>query len=53
MLGKLGTTHEGRHRHTALIRDGWRDSEVFSILEAEWRPNSAAECGGFPEPGEQ
>ncbi|QIP82780.1 GNAT family N-acetyltransferase [Streptomyces sp. Tu 2975] len=37
ILGKLGMTWEGRHRHTALIRDGWRDSEVFSILEDEWR----------------
>ncbi|MEE1736224.1 GNAT family protein [Streptomyces sp. BE147] len=36
VLGKLGMTHEGRHRHTALIRDGWRDSEVFSILDQEW-----------------
>ncbi|MFD8197537.1 GNAT family N-acetyltransferase [Streptomyces wuyuanensis] len=37
VLGKLGMTWEGRHRHTALIRDGWRDSDVFSILEDEWR----------------
>lgn len=36
VLGKLGMTYEGRHRHTALIRDGWRDSEIFSILEGEW-----------------
>lgn len=38
VLGKLGMTYEGRHRHTALIRDGWRDSEMFSILEGEWCP---------------
>ncbi|MEU7428216.1 GNAT family protein [Streptomyces sp. NPDC040750] len=37
VLGKLGMTWEGRHRHTTLIRDGWRDSEMFSILEDEWR----------------
>ncbi|MEV0309997.1 GNAT family N-acetyltransferase [Nonomuraea fuscirosea] len=37
VLRKLGMTWEGRHRHTALIRDGWRDSELFSILEDEWR----------------
>ncbi|MGN9760127.1 GNAT family N-acetyltransferase [Streptomyces sp. SD31] len=37
ILSKLGMTWEGRHRDTALIRDGWRDSEVFSILEDEWR----------------
>ncbi|MEU1507398.1 GNAT family protein [Kitasatospora sp. NPDC005748] len=39
LLAGLGMTYEGRHRHTALIRDGWRDSEMFGILEAEWRPN--------------
>ncbi|MFC8201609.1 GNAT family N-acetyltransferase [Streptomyces sp. NPDC057298] len=37
VLSKLGMTWEGRHRHTALIRDGWRDSDTFSILEDEWR----------------
>ncbi|MFC7713361.1 GNAT family N-acetyltransferase [Nonomuraea recticatena] len=37
VLSKLGMTWEGRHRHTTLIRDGWRDSELFSILEEEWR----------------
>lgn len=26
VLGRLGMTWEGRHRHTALIWDGWRDS---------------------------
>ncbi|GAA0353528.1 GNAT family N-acetyltransferase [Actinoallomurus spadix] len=37
VLSRLGMTREGRHRHTALIRDGWRDSEMFAILEDEWR----------------
>ena len=37
VLGKLGMTREGRLRHTSLIRDGWRDSDVFSILDDEWR----------------
>ncbi|AXG82609.1 N-acetyltransferase [Streptomyces paludis] len=36
VLGKLGMVFEGRHRHTVLIRDGWRDSDVFSILDQEW-----------------
>ncbi len=36
VLRKLGMTLEGRLRHVALIRDGWRDSELFSILEYEW-----------------
>ncbi|GKQ40628.1 GNAT family N-acetyltransferase [Streptomyces sp. A012304] len=38
VLTKIGMTQEGRLRHTHLIRDGWRDSLVFSILEDEWRP---------------
>ncbi|MGW3722911.1 GNAT family N-acetyltransferase [Streptomyces sp. NPDC005133] len=37
VLAKIGMTYEGRLRHTALIRDGWRDSMIFSILEGEWR----------------
>ncbi|WP_441246736.1 GNAT family N-acetyltransferase [Kitasatospora sp. McL0602] len=37
VLAKLGMTYEGRQRHSMLIRDGWRDSDVFSILEEEWR----------------
>ncbi|MFF4050393.1 GNAT family N-acetyltransferase [Streptomyces chartreusis] len=37
VLTKLGMTYEGRLRHTAWIRDGWRDSLTFSILEEEWR----------------
>ncbi|MDT0321141.1 GNAT family N-acetyltransferase [Streptomyces millisiae] len=36
VLSKLGMTREGRLRHTALIRDGWRDSDMFSVLEDEW-----------------
>ena len=41
VLRKLGMTYEGRLRHTMLIRDGWRDSEMFSILEEEWRARPA------------
>lgn len=37
VLQKVGMTREGRLRHTALIRDGWRDSDVYGILEHEWR----------------
>lgn len=37
VLRKIGMTYEGRLRHTMLIRDGWRDSEMYSILEDEWR----------------
>ncbi|MGW6799178.1 GNAT family N-acetyltransferase [Streptomyces sp. NPDC055039] len=44
VLGKLGMTWEGRHRHTALIRDGWRDSDMFGILEDEWRDKKRPGC---------
>ena len=40
VLKKLGMTYEGRMRHTMRIRDGWRDSEHYSILEDEWRARS-------------
>jgi len=36
VLTKIGMTHEGRLRETALIRDGWRDSDLFAILVHEW-----------------
>lgn len=47
VLAKLGMTYEGRMRHTILLRDGWRDSDLFSILEHEWPGESAA----WPETG--
>jgi RimJ/RimL family protein N-acetyltransferase len=48
VLAKLGMRLEGRLRHTALIRDGWRDSLVHSVLEDEWR--SAVQ--GIPAAGQ-
>lgn len=39
ILEKLGMTHEGRAREVQLISDGWRDSELFSILAHEWEPS--------------
>jgi RimJ/RimL family protein N-acetyltransferase len=42
VLNKLGMTYEGHLRHTARIRDGWRDSLVFSVLEEEWGARDAA-----------
>lgn len=47
VLTKLGMTYEGRLRHTAWIRDGWRDSLVFSVLDEEWSPENAEECRGW------
>jgi ribosomal-protein-alanine N-acetyltransferase len=36
ILRRIGMTHEGTLRHTMELRDGWRDSHVFSVLEDEW-----------------
>lgn len=36
VLRHVGMTYEGTLRHVLLIRDGWRDSQVFSILRSEW-----------------
>jgi ribosomal-protein-alanine N-acetyltransferase len=36
VLAKLGMQHEGRMRETILIRDGWRDSDLYAILRHEW-----------------
>ncbi|SDY31890.1 GNAT family N-acetyltransferase [Salimicrobium album] len=39
VLEKVGMTEEGRIREDLLIKDGWRDSLIFSILEQEWNKN--------------
>jgi len=36
VLEKVGMVHECRLRDAMLIRDGWRDSDVYSVLEQEW-----------------
>lgn len=36
VLEKVGMLYEGRMRETLVIRDGWRDSALYSILEQEW-----------------
>jgi RimJ/RimL family protein N-acetyltransferase len=36
VLQKLGMTQEGHLRETMLLRDGWRDSLLFSLLDREW-----------------
>lgn len=41
VLGRLGMQYEGRMRETTLIRDGWRDSDLYSILVHEWQSSSA------------
>ena len=36
VLEKIGMTYEGRIRQDLLLKDGWRDSLLFSILKHEW-----------------
>ncbi|MGC5331316.1 GNAT family N-acetyltransferase [Micromonospora sp. DT62] len=32
VLRRIGMRYEGRMRGTALIRDGWRDSDLYAVL---------------------
>lgn len=36
VLEKCGLNLEGKMREDLLLRDGWRDTYLFSILEQEW-----------------
>ncbi len=36
VLEKIGMTLEGRMREDLLLKDGWRDSLLYSLLEHEW-----------------
>lgn len=36
VLKKMGMTLEGRIRESILLKDGWRDSLLFGMLEQEW-----------------
>ncbi len=46
VLQRLGMSYEGRMRETALIRDGWRDSDLYSVLVHEWHANVWNLAGG-------
>lgn len=37
VLEKIGMRYEGTLREAVLIRDGWRDSLLYSLLKHEWR----------------
>lgn len=37
VLEKVGMTKEGRLREGLLMKDGWRDSSLYSVLEHEWK----------------
>jgi len=39
VLEKCGLILEGRMREDLLLRDGWRDTYLYSILEHEWEKN--------------
>jgi len=39
VLQKVGMTKEGRLRDNMLTSDGWRDSNLYAILEDEWANN--------------
>ncbi|MBP1996206.1 GNAT family N-acetyltransferase [Paenibacillus eucommiae] len=41
VLQKVGMTQEGKLRGALLIKDGWRDSLIFGILEYEWETMSS------------
>jgi ribosomal-protein-alanine N-acetyltransferase len=36
VLEKIGMGKEGRMREDILMKDGWRDSLLYSVLEHEW-----------------
>jgi [ribosomal protein S5]-alanine N-acetyltransferase len=36
VLQRIGMRYEGTMRETMLIRDGWRDSDLYSVLVREW-----------------
>lgn len=37
MLAKLGMSYEGRMRETMRLTEGWRDSDLYAILDGEWQ----------------
>lgn len=39
VLEKIGMVQEGRIREHKKLRDGWRDSFLFSVLDREWEFN--------------
>lgn len=36
VLEKLGMSFEGRMRENLLLKEGWRDSNLYSVLAREW-----------------
>ncbi|RBP03732.1 GNAT family N-acetyltransferase [Rossellomorea aquimaris] len=50
VLTKIGMTLEGRIRHDLKMKNGWRDSLLFGLLEDEWTKGGKNESriGGYP-----
>lgn len=46
VLEKLGMKREGRLREDVWIRDRWRDSLVYAIIEREWRDTKSPATDG-------
>jgi RimJ/RimL family protein N-acetyltransferase len=46
VLRRAGLVYEGTLRHTVRLRDGWRDSEMYSILREEWEAHQDARVTG-------
>lgn len=42
LLEKLGLRQEGCQREAMLLRDGWRDSLLWGLLEQEWGDGTGA-----------
>ena len=39
VLEKIGMVREGRLRENLLLKEGWRDSLIYSVLQHEWEKN--------------
>ncbi|ASK60960.1 GNAT family N-acetyltransferase [Virgibacillus phasianinus] len=37
VLGKIGMVREGRIREHIRLKEGWRDSYLYSVLDREWK----------------
>jgi [ribosomal protein S5]-alanine N-acetyltransferase len=43
IMEKIGMQHEGHLRENLKVRDGWRDSYLYGILDREWRSSDGAQ----------
>lgn len=45
VLEKSGMRLEGTRRDDTWVRERWRSTHIFAVLEAEWRPGNAQNTG--------